>query len=387
MNIDPTARFSTLCIHAGQAPDEATGAIITPLYQTSTYVQEGLGRHKGHEYARTSNPTRDAIEANVAALEGGTTGFGWASGMAAINAVLSLLKPGDHVVVTDNTYGGTYRLFERVLRQTGLDFTYVDTSDVEATAAAFTDRTRMLFLETPTNPVLRLADIAALSAAAHARGDITVVVDNTFASPAVQQPLLLGADIVLHSTTKYLNGHSDSVGGMVVVKHAAHAEWLKFYQNAAGAILSAFDSWLILRGTKTLAVRMEAHNRNGQAIAEYLSGHAKVDRVHYPGLPAHPQHALAQRQMRGYTGMVSFDVGTLDRARTVLEKVRLFALAESLGGVESLISHPASMTHASVPAERRAALGVTDSLIRVSVGIEDIEDLRADLDQALAALA
>jgi cystathionine beta-lyase/cystathionine gamma-synthase len=384
--IDPTARFSTLCIHAGQAPDEATGAIITPLYQTSTYVQEGLGRHKGHEYARTSNPTRSAVEDNVAALEGGTAGFGWASGMAAINAVLSLLKPGDHVVVTDNTYGGTYRLFERVLRPMGLTFTYVDTSDVEATAAAFTDQTRMLFLETPTNPVLRLADIAALSAAAHARGDITVVVDNTFASPAVQRPLLVGADIVLHSTTKYLNGHSDSVGGMVVVKHPAHAEWLKFYQNAAGAILSAFDSWLILRGTKTLAVRMEAHNRNGQAIAEYLSQHPKIDTVHYPGLPAHPQHALAQRQMQGYTGMVSFDVGTLDRARAVLEKVRLFALAESLGGVESLISHPASMTHASVPADRRAALGVTDSLIRVSVGIEDLEDLKADLDQALAAL-
>jgi cystathionine gamma-lyase/cystathionine beta-lyase/cystathionine gamma-lyase/homocysteine desulfhydrase len=386
VNIDPTARFSTLCIHAGQAPDEATGAIITPLYQTSTYVQEGLGRHKGHEYARTSNPTRSAVEANVAALEGGTTGFGWASGMAAINAVLSLLKPGDHVVVTDNTYGGTYRLFERVLRPMGLEFTYVDTSDAEATAAAFTERTRMLFLETPTNPVLRLADITALSAAAHARGDIAVVVDNTFASPAVQQPLLLGADIVLHSTTKYLNGHSDSVGGMVVVKHAAHAEWLTFYQNAAGAILSAFDSWLILRGTKTLAVRMEAHNRNGQAIAEYLANHPTIDRVHYPGLPAHPQHALAQRQMRGYTGMVSFDVGTLERARTVLEKVRLFALAESLGGVESLISHPATMTHASVPAERRAALGVTDSLIRVSVGIEDVDDQKADLDQALAAL-
>ena len=386
MNIDPTARFSTLCIHAGQEPDEATGAIITPLYQTSTYVQEGLGRHKGHEYARTSNPTRSAIEANVAALEAGTTGFGWASGMAAINAVLSLLKPGDHVVVTDNTYGGTYRLFERVLRTTGLDFTYVDTSDVGATAAAFTDRTRMLFLETPTNPVLRLADITALSAAAHTRGDITVVVDNTFASPAVQQPLLLGADIVLHSTTKYLNGHSDSVGGMVVVKHEAHAEWLKFYQNAAGAILSAFDSWLILRGTKTLAVRMEAHNRNGQAIAEYLSQHPKIDTVHYPGLPAHPQHALAQRQMRGYTGMVSFDVGTLERARGVLERVRLFALAESLGGVESLNSHPASMTHASVPIERRAALGVTESLIRVSVGIEDIDDLQADLEQALSAL-
>lgn len=386
MNIDPSARFSTLCIHAGQAPDEATGAIITPLYQTSTYVQEGLGRHKGHEYARTSNPTRSAVEANIAALEGGTSGFGWASGMAAINAVLSLLSPGDHVVVTDNTYGGTYRLFERVLRKTGLDFTYVDTSDVAATTAAFTDRTRMLFLETPTNPVLRLADIAALSAAARAHGDITVVVDNTFASPAVQQPLGLGADIVLHSTTKYLNGHSDSIGGMVVVKHAAQAEWLQFYQNAAGAILSAFDSWLILRGTKTLAVRMAAHNRNGQAIAEFLSQHPKIDRVHYPGLPDHPQYALAQQQMRGCTGMVSFDVGTLDRARLVLEKVRLFALAESLGGVESLISHPASMTHASVPADRRAALGVTDSLIRVSVGIEDIEDLQADLEQALAVL-
>jgi cystathionine beta-lyase/cystathionine gamma-synthase len=386
VKVDPTARFSTQCIHAGQEPDAGTGAIITPLFQTSTYVQEGLGRHKGHEYARTSNPTRSAIEANIAALEAGLTGFGWASGMAAINAVMSLLRPGDHVVVTDNTYGGTYRLFERVLRAGGLDFTYVDTSDVEATRAALTPRTRMLFLETPTNPVLRLADIAALAELAHAHGDVMVVVDNTFASPAVQRPLELGADIVLHSTTKYLNGHSDSVGGMVVVRHEAHAEWLKFYQNAAGAILSAFDSWLILRGTKTLAVRMEAHNRNGQAIAEYLAAHPKVPTVHYPGLPSHPQHALAQRQMRGYTGMVSFDVGTLERAKTVLEKVRLFALAESLGGVESLISHPASMTHASVPAERRAALGVTDSLIRVSVGIEDVDDLRADLEQALVAL-
>jgi len=386
VKVDSTARFSTRCIHAGQEPDDSTGAIITPLFQTSTYVQEGLGRHKGHEYARTSNPTRSAVEANIAALEEGTTGFGWASGMAAINAVMTLLKPGDHVVVTDNTYGGTYRLFERVLRTTGLEFTYVDTSDVEATAAAFTPKTRMLFLETPTNPVLRLADIAALAAAAHAHGDVIVVVDNTFASPAVQQPLTLGADIVLHSTTKYLNGHSDSVGGMVVVKDAAHAEWLKFYQNAAGAILSAFDSWLILRGTKTLAVRMEAHNRNGQRVAEFLSEHPKVSLVHYPGLPSHPQHALAQKQMRGYTGMVSFDAGTLDGARTVLERVRLFALAESLGGVESLISHPASMTHASVPADRRAALGVTDSLVRISVGIEDIDDLLADLDQALAGL-
>ena len=386
MKLDSTARFSTRCIHSGQEPDESTGAIITPLFQTSTYVQEGLGRHKGHEYARTSNPTRAAVEANIAALESGTAGFGWASGMAAINAVMTLLSPGDHVVVTDNTYGGTYRLFERVLRKTGLTFTYVDTSDVDATVAAFTPATRMLFLETPTNPVLRLADITALSAAAHAHGDVVVVVDNTFASPAVQQPLTMGADLVLHSTTKYLNGHSDSVGGMVVVRHEAHAEWLKFYQNAAGAILSAFDSWLILRGTKTLAVRMEAHNRNGQAIAEFLSQHPKVSRVHYPGLPAHPQHALAQQQMRGYTGMVSFDAGTLDKARAVLERVRLFALAESLGGVESLISHPASMTHASVPLERRTALGVTDSLVRISVGIEDIDDLRADLDQALSVL-
>ena len=386
MKVDSTARFSTRCIHSGQEPDESTGAIITPLFQTSTYVQEGLGRHKGHEYARTSNPTRAAVEANIAALESGTAGFGWASGMAAINAVMTLLSPGDHVVVTDNTYGGTYRLFERVLRKTGLTFTYVDTSDVDATVAAFTPATRMLFLETPTNPVLRLADITALSAAAHAHGEVVVVVDNTFASPAVQQPLTMGADLVLHSTTKYLNGHSDSVGGMVVVRHEAHAEWLKFYQNAAGAILSAFDSWLILRGTKTLAVRMEAHNRNGQAIAEFLSQHPKVSRVHYPGLPAHPQHALAQQQMRGYTGMVSFDAGTLDKARAVLERVRLFALAESLGGVESLISHPASMTHASVPLERRTALGVTDSLVRISVGIEDIDDLRADLDQALSVL-
>jgi cystathionine beta-lyase/cystathionine gamma-synthase len=386
VKVDSTARFSTQCIHAGQEPDESTGAIITPLFQTSTYVQEGLGRHKGHEYARTSNPTRSAVEANIAALEAGTAGFGWASGMAAINAVMTLLSPGDHVVVTDNTYGGTYRLFERVLRKTGLTFTYVDTSNVDATVAAFTPATRMLFLETPTNPVLRLADITALSTAAHAHGDVIVVVDNTFASPAVQQPLTMGADLVLHSTTKYLNGHSDSVGGMVVVRHEAHAEWLKFYQNAAGAILSAFDSWLILRGTKTLAVRMEAHNRNGQAIAEFLSQHPKVAQVHYPGLPSHPQHGLARQQMRGYTGMVSFDAGTLDKARAVLERVKLFALAESLGGVESLISHPATMTHASVPLERRTALGVTDSLVRISVGIEDIEDLRADLEQAISVL-
>jgi cystathionine beta-lyase/cystathionine gamma-synthase len=386
VSIDPTARFSTVCIHAGQEPDPSTGAVITPIFQTSTYVQEGLGRHKGHEYARTSNPTRAALEANIAALEAGVAGFGFASGMAAINAVMALLSPGDHVIVTDNTYGGTYRLFERVLRRTsGLEFTYVDTSDVGAVEAAFTAKTRMLFLETPTNPILSLTDLQAVSDVAAARG-AWVVVDNTFASPALQQPLRLGADLVLHSTTKYLNGHSDSVGGVVVAKHEEHVEFLRFYQNAAGAILSPFDSWLILRGTKTLAVRMEAHNRNGLALAEYLASQAGIAKVYYPGLPTHPQHALAQRQMHGFGGMISFDVGTLDRARTVLEKVRVFALAESLGGVESLISHPATMTHASVPAETRARLGVTDSLVRLSVGIEDLEDRKGDLHHALHAM-
>ena len=385
MHIDPTARFSTICIHAGQEPDPSTGAIITPIFQTSTYVQDGLGKHKGHEYARTSNPTRAALEANIAALEAGTAGFAFASGMAAINAVMALLSPGDHVIVTDNTYGGTYRLFERVLRKTGLEFSYVDTSNLDAVEAAFTDRTRMVFLETPTNPILGLTDLQAVSDLAAARG-AWVVVDNTFASPALQQPLRLGADIVLHSTTKYLNGHSDSIGGVVVVKHDEHVEFLKFYQNAAGAILSPFDSWLVLRGTKTLAVRMAAHNQNGLAIAEFLAAQPTIDKVYYPGLPTHPQHALARRQMHGFGGMISFDVGTLERAKTVLETVRLFALAESLGGVESLISHPASMTHASVPVARRMTLGVTDSLIRVSVGIEDVEDLKADLAHALHQL-
>ncbi len=385
VHIDPTARFATVCIHAGQEPDPTTGAIITPIYQTSTYVQDGLGRHKGHEYARTSNPTRAALEANIAALEAGVAGFGFASGMAAISAVMALLSPGDHVIVTDNTYGGTYRLFERVLRKTGLEFSYVNTADLDAVEAAFTPKTAMVFLETPTNPILSLTDVQAVADLAAARG-AWVVVDNTFASPALQQPLRLGADIVLHSTTKYLNGHSDSVGGIVVAKHDEHVEFLRFYQNAAGAILSAFDSWLVLRGTKTLAVRMLAHNQNGLAIAEFLEAHPAVERVFYPGLPAHPQYDLAQRQMRGFSGMISFEAGSLERARTVLERVRLFALAESLGGVESLISHPATMTHASVPLERRTALGVTDGLVRLSVGIEDVEDLKADLQHALHGL-
>jgi cystathionine beta-lyase/cystathionine gamma-synthase len=379
------ARFSTICIHAGQEPDPATGAIITPIYQTSTYVQESLGRHKGHEYARTSNPTRSALEANVAALERGRAGFAFASGMAAIGAIMSLLKAGDHVVVTDNTYGGTYRLFERVLTRSGLSFTYVDTGDEDAVAAAVTPATRMIFVETPTNPILGLTDIERVAALAHAR-DLRLVVDNTFASPYLQQPITLGADLVVHSTTKYLNGHSDSVGGIVVAAREDDVEWLKFVQNAAGAILGPFDAWLVLRGTKTLAVRMSQHNANGLALAQFLALHPKVRRVLYPGLPSHPQHTLATRQMNGYGGMLAFDVGTLDAARRVLERVRIIALAESLGGVESLISHPATMTHASVPAERRTALGITDSLLRISAGIEDIGDLCADLEEALAGI-
>ena len=383
MKLSPDARFSTICIHAGQSPDAGTGAIITPIFQTSTYVQDELGRHKGYEYARTQNPTRSALEGNIAAIEGGKAAFAFASGMAAIDAITTLLKSGDHVVVTDNTYGGTFRLFDKVLRKYGLEFSYVDTSQLDLVAAAFRPNTRMLFVETPTNPVLRLTDLQAIADLAHGR-DIRLVVDNTFASPAVQRPLLLGADIVTHSTTKYLNGHSDSIGGIVVATRDDDIEWLQFIQNAAGAILSPFDSWLVLRGTKTLHVRMAQHNVNGQAIAEYLAGHKKVKQVIYPGLPSHPQHTLAKRQMRGFGGMVSFDVGSFEAARGVCNRVKLMALAESLGGVETLISHPATMTQASVPAERRREIGLTDSLVRISAGIEDPADLIADLEQALA---
>ncbi len=385
MKLDATAGFATRCIHAGQVPDPGTGAIITPIFQTSTYVQDALGSHKGYEYARTQNPTREALEGNVAALESGVAGFAFASGMAAIAAVTARLETGDHVVVTDNTYGGTFRLFERVLRRYGLHFTYVDTGRLDLVEAAFTPKTRLLFLETPTNPVLGLTDLAAASELGHRHG-VSVVVDNTFASPAIQRPLELGADLVLHSTTKYLNGHSDSVGGIVVARHEADIEWLRFYQNSAGAILSPFDSWLVLRGTKTLAVRMAQHNVNGMALAEFLAAHPKVRRVYYPGLPNHPQRDLAARQMRGFGGMLSFDLGSLEHARRLLNRVRLMALAESLGGVESLISHPATMTHASVPADRRAAIGSTDGLVRISAGIEDIDDLTADLSQALDAV-
>jgi len=376
------ARFSTVCIHAGQEPDPSTGSIITPIYQTSTYVQEALGRHKGYEYARTQNPTRAALEGNIAAIEHGRAAFAFASGMAAEGAVMTLLQSGDHVVVTDNTYGGTYRLFERVLRKYRLDFTYVDTSDLPQIQQAIQPATKMLFLETPTNPTLRLTDLTAACELAHARG-VFVVVDNTFASPYVQHPIDLGADLVVHSTTKFLNGHSDSVGGVVVAVKDEHIEWLRFIQNAEGAILGPMDAWLVLRGTKTLPIRMERHNANAQVLAEFLAAHRKVARVHYPGLPSHPQHTLARRQMRGFGGLISFELGSLEHARTLLNHVRLMALAESLGGVETLISHPATMTHASVPPDRRQQIGITDDMVRISVGIEDVEDLREDLAQAL----
>ena len=382
MKLPERARFQTICIHAGQEPDPSTGAVITPIYQTSTYVQEELGRHKGYEYARTQNPTRTALEGNLAAIEGGRAAFAFASGMAAIGAVATLLQTGDHVIVTENTYGGTYRLFDKVLTRYGLEFTYVDTSRPEAIEDAFRPSTKMLFVETPTNPVLRLTDLARVAEIARARG-VRLAVDNTFASPCIHRPIEFGADLVVHSTTKYLNGHSDSVGGVVVAVRDEDVEWLRFVQNAEGAILGPMDAWLVLRGTKTLAVRMAQHNANGMAIAEFLAGHPKIPAVLYPGLPSHPQHALARKQMKGFGGMVSFDAGSYENARRILNRVRLMSLAESLGGVETLISHPASMTHASVPAERRAAMGLTDSLIRISVGIEDPEDLIDDLRQAI----
>jgi len=377
-------RFGTLAVHAGQAPDPTTGAIMPPVYQTSTYVQLGLGRHRGYEYARTQNPTREALEANVAALEGGRFGVAFASGLAAIEAVAKLLQAGDHVVCGEGVYGGTYRLFDRVWRRFGLEFSFVDTSDLDEVRAALRPTTRLVHLETPTNPTLCLADIAAVAELAHAVG-AWLAVDNTFATPFNQRPLELGADLVVHSTTKYLNGHSDVVGGIVVTSNDELHTQLRFLQNATGAVPGPWDCWLVLRGTKTLHLRMAAHNRNGQRVAEWLAQHPKVERVIYPGLPSHPQHALACRQMRGFTGMIAVDLGDEGRAKRFVEGTRLFALAESLGGVESLIGHPLTMTHASVPPERRARLGITPGLVRLSVGVEDVEDLIADLDRALAA--
>jgi cystathionine beta-lyase/cystathionine gamma-synthase len=377
--------FSTDAIHAGQAPDPATGAVTVPIYQTSTYVQEELGKNKGYEYARTSNPTRSALEGNLACLEGGRYGYAFASGMAAINALMTLFKSGDHVVASHNLYGGSFRLFELVLKDFGLSFSYADTSRLDEVENAIRPDTRLLYVETPTNPVMEITDIRAAAEIAHRRG-LLLGVDNTFMSPYFQRPLELGADLVLHSTTKYLNGHSDGVGGVVVLNDTKLAERLKFLQNAAGAILGPFDSWLVLRGVKTLAVRMRQHDTNGRAVAHFLEAHPKVRRVYYPGLPTHPQHELAQRQMKGFGGMIAFETGSLENAGIVLRSVRLCSLAESLGGVETLISHPATMTHASVPPEDRERLGITGGLVRISVGIEDVEDLIADLDQALAQI-
>lgn len=377
--------FSTDCVHAGNAPDPATGAVAVPIYQTSTYVQEALGVHKGYEYARTQNPTRRALEENVTRLEGGAGARAFASGMAAITAVSTLVKAGEHVVCSNMTYGGTFRYFTKIQARQGVDFTFVDTADADAVRKAMKPSTRLLHLESPTNPTMMLCDIALLSQMAHERRAL-VVVDNTFASPYLQRPLDLGADLVVHSTTKFLNGHSDSVGGIAVARSLEHVEWLGFVQNSSGAILSPFDSWLVLRGIKTLAVRMERHESNGRAVARFLASHRKVQKTNYPGLPEHPQHALAKRQMKGFGAMISFDVGSFAAARTLLSRVRLCALGESLGGVETLISHPATMTHASIPEEDRLALGVTPGLVRISVGIEDVEDITADLDHALSAV-
>jgi cystathionine gamma-lyase/cystathionine beta-lyase/cystathionine gamma-lyase/homocysteine desulfhydrase len=375
--------FSTIAIHAGNEPDIATGAVSVPIYQTSTYAQDGLGKHKGYEYARTQNPTRSALEKNIAALESAKFGYAFASGMSATDAVLKLVKAGDHVLLGDNTYGGTYRLFARVLANYGVEFDLVDTTDISLVETAFKPNTKMVFVETPTNPVMSVTDLKAVSDVAHAHG-ARVVCDNTFMSPYLQRPIELGVDIVVHSTTKYLNGHSDSVGGFVALNDEKDAEWIQFIQNSVGAILSPFDSFLVLRGTKTLAVRMEAHDKNGRQVANFLAEHPKVKKVYYPGLVSHPQHELAKRQQKGFGGMVSFETGSLENAKKVLENVKLCILGESLGGVESLISHPATMTHASVPVEKRESLGITDGLVRISVGIEDVEDIIADLDQALS---
>jgi cystathionine beta-lyase len=373
--------FSTDCIHAGQEPEQVTGAVTFPIFQTSTYVQPELGRHKGYEYARTQNPTRAAVEAALAALERGKHAHCFASGMSAIDTVFRLLKSGDHVVAGENMYGGSYRLFSRVLEKFGLRFTYVDTSDANAVRGALRENTRVVYLETPTNPMMTITDIAACAEAAHGVGAL-VVVDNTFCSPYLQRPIELGADVVVHSTTKFLNGHSDSVGGAVISNSDELGEQIGFLQNSVGAILSPFDSFLVLRGIKTLAVRMRRHEENGVAMANYLSNHAKVKKVYYPGLPDHPGHALAQKQMNGFGAVISFELGSYENAKNFLDRVRLCSLGESLGGVETLISHPETMTHASVPVASRKRLGITPGLVRISVGIEDIEDLIADLETA-----
>ena len=384
MSGEGTPGFSTRAIHAGQAPDPATGAVVVPIYQTSTFAQDGVGKHRGYEYSRTGNPTRAALEQCIAALEGGAHGLAFASGMAAEATIMQLLKPGDHAIAVDDLYGGTYRLFRRVLEPLGISFSFVDGSDLRAVERSVTERTRIIWLESPTNPLLQLVDIEAVSKLAHARQAL-VVVDNTFMSPYFQRPLSLGADIVVHSATKYLGGHSDVIGGTLVVNREDLGERLAFLQNAVGGVPGPMDAWLVLRGLKTLAIRMREHDRNARLVAAFLNEHPKVARVFYPGLPSNPQRDLARKQMSGFGGMISFEVkGGLEPARRVVERTQLFTLAESLGGVESLIELPAVMTHASIPAETRRAHGVADGLVRISVGIEDVADLISDLDRALS---
>lgn len=377
------AGLSTRAIHAGQRPEPHAGAIMTPLYLTSTYVQDGFGQNKGYEYARGKNPTREALERNVASLESGQHGFAFASGMGCLDSIMKLFKAGDHIVVGENVYGGTFRLFDRILRHMGLSFSYVDTRDPQRVEEAMTGATRALLVETPTNPLMRLADLRAMAEIA-TRHEALLVVDNTFASPVFQRPLELGAHIVWHSTTKYLNGHSDMIGGVAVVLEDELAAKLQFIQNAAGAVPGPFDCWLALRGTKTLPLRMRQHDANGRQIAAWLANRLGEEQVIYPGLASHPQHALAASQMSGFGGMITMELGSTERVRQVLERVRVFALAESLGGVESLISHPYSMTHGSVPADVKVAMGLTDGMVRLSCGVEDVEDLLGDLEQALA---
>ncbi len=379
--------FATRAVHAGNAPDPTTGAVTVPIYQTSTYAQPELGQHKGYEYSRTHNPTRTALEQNLASLENGTRAFAFGSGMAAITTLgLCFLRSGDHLIASNDMYGGTFRVFNRVLAEMGVTFTYADTSDVAAVEAAIRPETRVLYIETPTNPMMKLSDLRALADLAKRRG-VKTVVDNTFMTPFFQRPLDLGADVVMHSTTKYLNGHSDMVGGAVIVKDPAIAERMGFLQNAVGAVPGPFDCWLVLRGTKTLALRMAQHDANARRVAEWLTHQPMVTRVLYPGLASHPQHDLAKKQQSGFGGMISFEVASLDAAKTVMKSFRLWTLAESLGGVESLVCHPVTMTHASVPQEERARTGLSDALIRLSVGVEDADDLIADLEHALSTIA
>ena len=378
--------FATRAIHDGQEPEPLTGAVSVPIYATSTYVQDELGKPRlGYEYARVTNPTRDRLEENLASLEGGSAARVFASGMAAINALATMLKGGDHVVCGHNLYGGVPRLFNQILVNYGLEFSYVDTSDPAAVEKAIRKNTRLVYVETPTNPLMSLTDISAISRICRKRGP-QLVVDNTFMSPYFQQPIALGADMVVHSTTKFLNGHSDGLGGVVVCTRKEQAEQLAFIQKSAGAIMSPFESWLVLRGVKTLAVRMQQHDRNGRAVAGFLAGHKKVKAVFYPGLPDHPQHELARRQMSGFGSMITFETGSLGNAKKMLKKVRVCSLGESLGGVETLISHPATMTHAALGEKGRKAIGITDGMVRISVGIEDVNDIVSDLEQALAAI-